>query len=194
LTPSLRLPYEFSGPLRTERLLIRSMVAGDVDDIHAYQSREDVSRYLPYLPRSREEVAEKVAKYSQATAIGGEGDYWQLAIERLAEPGHVIGDVYFSLRSVTDASAEIGWTLHPSHEGHGYMTETAAAILEIAFSEIGVHRVFARLDPRNSASAALCRRVGMRDEALFTEDIWFKGEWGDTSIFAILAREWETNS
>jgi RimJ/RimL family protein N-acetyltransferase len=194
MTPSLRLPYEFTEPLRTARLLIRTMAAPDVDDIHAYQSREDVSRYLPYLPRSLDEVAEKVAKYSRAIAIGNEGDYWQLAIERLAEPGRVIGDVYFSLRSVTDASAEIGWTLHPSHERQGYMTEAAGAILEIAFSEIGVHRVVARLDPRNSASAALCRRLGMREEARFTEDIWFKGEWGDTSIFAILAREWETNS
>src|ERR1700748_1943969 len=119
------------------------MAAPDVDDIHAYQSREDVSRYLPYMPRSRAEVADKVAKYSQAIAIGGEGDYW--------------------LRSVTDASAEIGWTLPPSHEGQGYMTEAAGTILEIAFSEIGVHRVIARLDPRNSASAALCRRLGMRE-------------------------------
>jgi RimJ/RimL family protein N-acetyltransferase len=31
----------------------------------------------------------------------------------------------------------------------------------------------------------------MREEGYFTEDTWFKGEWGDTSIFAILAREWE---
>ena len=33
----------------------------------------------------------------------------------------------------------------------------------------------------------------MREEAHFTEDIWFKGEWGDTSIFAILDREWEAS-
>jgi RimJ/RimL family protein N-acetyltransferase len=168
------------------------MAAPDVDDIHAYQSREDVARYLPYLPRTRDQVAEKVARYSQAIAIGREGDYWQLAIERLAEPGRVIGDVYFSLKSITDASAEIGWTLNPFHERQGYMTEAAGAILEIAFFEIGVHRVFARLDPRNGASAALCRRLGMREEARFIEDIWFKGAWGDTSIFAILAREWQT--
>lgn len=192
MTPSLRLPYEFTEPLRTARLLIRTMAVPDVDDIHAYQSREDVARYLPYLPRSRDEVADKVAQYSQAIEIGCEGDYWQLAIERLAEPGRVIGDVYFSLKSITDASAEIGWTLNPSHERQGYMTEAAGAILEIAFSEIGVHRVFARLDPRNGASAALCRRLGMREEARLIEDIWFKGAWGDTSIFAILGREWQT--
>jgi RimJ/RimL family protein N-acetyltransferase len=169
------------------------MVEQDVDDIHAYQSREDVCRYLPYSPRTRDEVVAKVAQYSEAIAIAGEGDYWQLAIERRAEPGRVIGDVYFSLQSTANAIGEIGWTLHPSHEGQGYMTEAAGAILEIAFSGIGLHRVFARLDPRNDSSAALCRRLGMREEAYFTEDTWFKGEWGDTALFALLAREWEAS-
>ena len=191
MTPSLRLPYELDGPVETERLRIRTMAMRDVDDIHAYQSREDVCRYLPYMPRSRDEVADKVAQFSEAIAITGEGDYWQLAIERRADPGRVIGDVYFSLKSTANAAGEIGWTLHPSHAGQGYMTEAAGAILEIAFAGIGLHRVVARLDPRNEASAALCRRLGMREEGYFVEDTWFKGEWGDTSMFAILAREWE---
>lgn len=193
MTPSLRLPYEFSGPLRSERLLIRPMVARDVDDIHAYQCREDVCRYLPYMPRSRDEVAEKVARYSTALAIAGQGDYWQLAIERLTEPGRVIGDVYFSLESTTNAIGEIGWTLHPAYSGRGHMTEAARTILDIAFSRIGVHRVFARLDPDNHASAALCRRLGMREEGRFREDVWFKGEWRDTANFAILASEWDSS-
>jgi RimJ/RimL family protein N-acetyltransferase len=191
VTPSLRLPYELDGPVRTERLLIRTMAMRDVDDIHVYQSREDVCRYLPFAPRTRAEVAAKVAQFATAGVLTGEGDYWQLAIERLADPGRVIGDVYFSLRSTADAAGEIGWTLHPSHAGQGYMTEAAGAILAVAFAGIGLHRVFARLDPRNEPSAALCRRLGMREEAYFAQDTWFKGEWGDTSIFAILAHEWE---
>jgi hypothetical protein len=30
----------------------------------------------------------------------------------------------------------------------------------------------------------------MRQEAHFVEDLWFKGAWGDTAIYAILDREW----
>jgi len=56
--------YEFSAPVRTDRLVLRAMTSQDVDDIHAYQSRPDVCRYLMFEPRTREEVAEKVAKYS----------------------------------------------------------------------------------------------------------------------------------
>jgi RimJ/RimL family protein N-acetyltransferase len=57
----------------------------------------------------------------------------------------------------------------------------------LAFGDLAMHRVFAQLDPRNSASARLCERLGMRREAYFREDIWFKGEWGDTAVYAMLA-------
>ncbi len=188
--PDVRLPYEFVGPLRTARLVLRAMTDADVDDIHAYHSRADVCRYLPFEPRSREEVAEKVAKFSTALVLSGDDDFWQLAIERADEPGRVIGDVYFKIKKVADATCEIGWTLHPDHTGRGYMTEAASAVLGIAFNDLGLHRASALIDPRNDASAALCVRLGMREEARFVEDTWFKGAWGDTAIYAILDREW----
>lgn len=187
--PDVRLPYEFST-LRTARLVLRTMTEGDVDDVYAYQSRADVCRYLPFEPRTRDEVAVKVAKHSTALVLTGDGDYWQLAIERASHPGRVIGDLYFTIKSTANAAGEIGWTLHPDFAGQGYMTEAAAAILEIAFTRLQLHRVRADLDPRNDTSIALCKRLGMRAEAHFVEDLWFKGEWGDTAIYAILDREW----
>jgi len=184
------LPYEFAAPLRTARLVLRTMTTGDVDDVHAYQSRPDVCRYLPYEPRTRGEVADKLSAWSKALVLDAEGDFWQLAIERAGDPGRVIGDVYFTIASTTNATGEIGWTLHPDFIGQGYMMEAASAVLDIAFGRIRLHRVRAELDPRNRRSAALCRRLGMREEAHFVEDLWFKGAWGDTSVYAILDREW----
>ena len=188
--PGVRLPFEFASPLNTERLLLRTMTNEDVDDIHAYQSRADVCQYVMYEPRSRDQVAEKVAKYSQALALRGDDDYWQLAIERADERGRVIGDLYFTVVSVANATGEIGWVLNPEYAGQGYMTEAASAVLEIAFNDLGLHRVKAELDPRNDTSIALCKRLGMRAEAYFVEELWFKGAWGDTAIYAILDREW----
>jgi RimJ/RimL family protein N-acetyltransferase len=188
--PSVRLPYTFPASVHTARLVLRPMTEADLDDIYDYHSRADVCRYLPFEPRSRDEVADKIAKYSKALVLNGDGDYWQLAIERASDPGQVIGDVFFTIKSVANATCEIGWILHPDHTGSGYMTEAAQAVLKIAFNELGMHRAIADLDPRNHASAALCERLGMRREADFREDLWFKGEWGDTAIYAILEREW----
>ena len=193
--PAPHLPYVFAGPLRTTRLVLRTMTPADIDDIHSYQSREDVCRYLPFAPRTREEVAEKVAAYATALTLSGDGDFWEIAIERASDAGgRVIGDVYFTIASVANATGEIGWTVHPAYAGRGYMTEAAGAMLDVAFGELGLHRVHARLDPRNDASVALCQRLGMREEACFVENVWFKDAWGDTAIYAILDREWSARA
>ena len=185
--PNVNLPYAFPGPLVTGRLTLRTMTPDDVEDIYAYQSREDVCRYLMFGPRDRATVAEKVAQHAQAITLADKGDYWQIAMER---EGRVIGDLFFTIASIEHATGEIGWTLHPDHHGNGYVTEGARAILRLAFEEISLHRVMAQLDPRNTASIALCKRLGMREEAYFVEDCWAQDAWTDTGVYGLLAREW----
>ncbi|WP_213816064.1 GNAT family N-acetyltransferase [Glaciihabitans sp. dw_435] len=193
MEPRAFTPVTIDAPIRTERLILRPMTLDDVDDIHAYQSLDEVCRYLLFEPRSRETVAEKVAFYSTATTLEKDGDFLQLALELPASadaPARVIGDSYFSVKSVANLGGEIGWTMHPDFTGRGYAAEAASAVLDFAFTTLGLHRVAADLDPRNDASIALCRRLGMREEAHFVEDLAFRGEWADTGIYAILDREW----
>jgi RimJ/RimL family protein N-acetyltransferase len=192
MQPGHVLPYLFTEPIHTERLILRLMTDADVDDIHSYQSREDVCRYLLFEPRTRDEVAEKVAKHAVATTLQKDGDYLQLALELPATadtPARVIGDSYFTLSNLENSRGEIGWSLHPDFAGHGYASEAARAVLDIAFGTIRLHRVYAELDPRNGASIALCKRLGMREEAFFVKDLWFRGDWADTGMYAILRDE-----
>ena len=85
---------------------------------------------------------------------------------------------------------EIGFTLHPDHQGHGYATEAAEAIVELAFGTYGLHRVCAGVEPRNTASVRVLERLGMRKEAHLIETAVVKGEWSSEAVYAILAREW----
>ena len=185
------IPYVFTEPLTTERLSLRPVTPDDIDAMHAYHSLEEVARYELFEPRDREAVAAKVEKWKDATRLEIDGDYIQFAIIR-TDTSQLIGELYFSLKSVVNQNAEIGWTLHPAHQGNGYATEAARAVLSLAFDTLRVHRVSAELDPRNDASVRLCARLGMRHEAHHVEDLWFKGEWGDTDFYAILDREWRS--
>ena len=101
----------------------------------------------------------------------------------------MIGDLSVFLTSREHAQVAVGWVFHPDWHGQGFATEAAGALLDLAFGELGAHRVFAELDPRNEASAALCLRLGMRLEAHFVENEFFKGQWSDLQVFGILARE-----
>jgi RimJ/RimL family protein N-acetyltransferase len=160
-----------------------------VDAIHAYSSDPEICRYLLFEPRTTEEVAEKIEEWSKGGGrLAEKGDYIEYGID--ADGLGVIGHIYFTIVSVDDAAGEIGWTLRSDVHGQGYAVEAASATLDYAFDVLKLHRVRAELDPRNTASIALCRRLGMREEAHYLEDLWFKGEWGDTGVYAILDREW----
>ncbi len=78
----------------------------------------------------------------------------------------------------------------PDVAGQGYATEAARALVDLAFGELGVRRVWAQLEPENTRSARVCERLGMRREALFVQGSWFKGRWSDLAIYALLADEW----
>ncbi|WP_437288793.1 GNAT family N-acetyltransferase [Sorangium sp. So ce406] len=57
---------------------------------------------------------------------------------------------------------EIGYWLRETATRRGYATEAAEALTRVAFEDLGLSRVEIRCDPRNSASAAVPRRLGYR--------------------------------
>lgn len=191
-------PLTIREPLRTERLVLRPYTRADLDDYAAMQGNEELVRYMLWPLRDRAAAAKHLAQRRRQIRLQQNGDFLGLAIELPAEPslnprpgsGRVIGDASLLLRSVGNRQAEVGWVLHPDFGGKGYATEASRAMLDIAFGRLGVHRVVAQLDARNAASGAMAERLGMRREALFRHDMWFKGAWGDSLYYAILDEEW----
>lgn len=182
--------FTLQSPIVTERLILRPFREGDADDLHDIQSRPEVMRYLYDEVRTREDVEGIIEKRATLTTVQADDDGLVLAAER-REDGRVIGDVSLTLRSAFHRQGEIGFVFHPDAQGRGYAREAATAMLQIAFGELGLHRVFGRTDLRNEASAGLMRRLGMQQEAHLRENEIFKGEWSDELVFAILEREWK---
>jgi RimJ/RimL family protein N-acetyltransferase len=176
-------------PITTSRLLLRPFRHDDLDDLHAIQSRADIARYLYWEPRSREEVAEKLAERTTMTAVAKERDSVLLAVV-LRDSGTLIGDVNLWWLSEEHRQGEIGFVFHPDHHGHGYAGEAATEMLRLGFEGLGLHRIIGRADGRNRASARLMEKLGMRREAYFVQNEFVKGEWTDEVVYAMLASEW----
>lgn len=183
----MALPWEFT-PMTGRRIRLELLRPDDLDDLYAMQSDPAVCRYLLYEARTREQVAEALARDAAARLLAEPDDHIQPAIR--AADGTFCGTMFLELKSVEDRTAEIGWILLPHAQGRGYAQEAARVLLDACFGAIGLHRVYAELDPRNGASVALCERLGMRHEGHFVEDMFLKGEWTDTGRYAILEREW----
>jgi RimJ/RimL family protein N-acetyltransferase len=176
-------------PLLTDRLSLRPFREDDLDAFHAIQSRPDVVRFLCWEPLSRDETRELLERRKAQTAIGREGDRLNLAADQRAT-GSLVGNFSLLWASERHQQGEIGFVMHPDHHGHGYATEGAQLMLRLGFEELGLHRIVGRCDARNTASARLMERLGMRREAHLIENEYVKGEWADELVYAMLDREW----
>src|SRR5689334_9533448 len=61
-------------------------------------------------------------------------------------------------------SAYLGYYAFSPHHRKGYMKEGLALVIERAFTELGLHRVEANIQPGNVASRALVKSLGFRLE------------------------------
>jgi len=183
--PSLRPRY----PVLTERLMLRPLGPADADALLAYRGRADVCRYLPFEPMTQADVAARIEGQWARTALTTAGQSLTLGAE-VAATGELAGDVVLFWHSAEHGAGEIGYVFEPALSGQGYATEAARAVLGLGFEGLGLHRIVARLDERNTASARLARRLGLRQEARLVSNELFKGEWSTELVFAMLAGEW----
>jgi len=175
--------------LRTERLVLRRFTAADVDSFAAYRSDPEIARYQGWeAPYTRKQAARFIDDLRDAHP-GTPGAWFQIAVE-LTSAKTLIGDVAVRVSSDDPRLATIGFTVARAAHGHGYATEAVTAVLDYLFTTRRTHRVAAVCDVRNTASAALLERVGMRREAHHRASAWWKGEWTDELSYAILADEW----
>jgi RimJ/RimL family protein N-acetyltransferase len=177
-------------PLRTPRLSLRPVSEQDVESLVAYRSLPEVCRYVPFEPMDGTVVRERLRGPWGLAALEAEGQALFLGVE-LTATAELIGDVLLMWTSAEHRGGEIGYVLHPAYSGRGYATEAAHGLLHLAFDELGLHRVTARIDADNHASARLAARLGMRREAHLVQNEWFKGRWSDELDFAILEDEWQ---
>ena len=99
----------------------------------------------------------------------------------------LLGGITLSnLRRGVAQSATLGYWIGSPHGNQGYMTDSLSAILEFAFSRIGLHRVEAACLPANEASRRLLLRSGFREEGYAREFLRISGRWQDHQLFAIL--------
>jgi RimJ/RimL family protein N-acetyltransferase len=180
-------------PIATERLLLRPFEPGDLDALVAIHGDPEVVRYLYWGVRDREELRGVLEEKATRTVIAREGDGLNLAVV-VAATGELAGDMSLMWRSEEHRMAEVGYIFNPAHAGRGYATEAARALLRLGFEDLGLHRIIGRLDARNTASARVLERLGMRREAHLVENEFVQGEWTDEVVYAILDREWAAAS
>lgn len=172
--------------LATERLRLRDFVEDDWRAIFAIESIPEVVRFSAHAVRNADEsrafIAERMALAREVPRM-----VVDLAI---TVGGQMIGRTGIRRMEEEPRIAMLWFALAPAEQGKGYATEAARAVLRHAFVDLELHRVYGECDPRNEASARVLAKLGMQREGHHRDNIWLKGEWCDTLVFGMLARDY----
>lgn len=178
-------------PIQTDRLRLTEFAESDAESLFRLRSHPEVARFQGWVPECLREAEEYLGE-NLAVDLEAPGQWFQVAI-RLRSGGALVGDIGLHARDPEHGQFEIGFTVDPEHQRRGYGQEAVRAALGALFEDLGAHRVVASVDPRNEASMALLPKLGFRKEAHHRRSLWFKGEWVDDVIFAMLAEEWRAS-
>jgi RimJ/RimL family protein N-acetyltransferase len=173
----------------TDRVRINDLTPEDAPTLFSYRSHPAITRFQSWRPPSIDEARAFIIR-NAASPFGQDDSWYQLAL-RSAATGELVGDLGVHFLGHESRQVEFGATIAPPYQRRGLGSSAVTVLLDYLFTVLHKHRVFASVDPRNEASMALARSVGLRQEAHFRQSLWWRGEWVDDVVFAILRSEWK---
>jgi len=174
--------------IESERLFLRQLANEDAGEVIRIHSIPEVARYQGWVPETEQEIRSFLERMVKGEFLAPD-QWFQFAIFTKSV-GTLIGDCGVHAGAKDPRQIEIGITLDPEFQNRGFAYEAIKALLDHVFQETEAHRVYASIDPGNEPSVRLFEKLRFRKEAHLVESLWFKGEWADDLIVAILKKEW----
>ncbi|OUS38176.1 GNAT family N-acetyltransferase ['Osedax' symbiont bacterium Rs2_46_30_T18] len=173
--------------IETKRLLLRDFIPADTDGYVALSADAKYQRFYTELDCSTARAVQLVELFIQQARVRPRTVY-QLAIT-LKGNDSIIGTC--GLRVEPYQQASLGCGLAREKQVSGYAQESMHALVEFGFKHLNLHRVYMQTLSENAAAIALGKKSGLRCEAEFIDNQYFKSQWWNTSIMAMLKSEWQ---
>lgn len=151
------------------------------------KNRNYLRQWLPWLDNTTSiEDVNKFIKSCLQQFANNEG--FTVGIWYKGDFAGVIGyhEVNWSHKKVS-----IGYWLGYEFTGLGIMTRVCKAMVDYAFSELGLHRVEIRCAEDNVKSRAIPERLGFKNEGILREAEWLYDHYVSHVVYSILDVEWK---
>jgi ribosomal-protein-alanine N-acetyltransferase len=167
----------------TPRVLVRAPTPADRDDyLHAMRSSRRLhGRWVP--PASAESFDGLLRRV--------EDERYEPGLVCRIEDGAIVG--FINMNEIVRGlfqSAYLGYAAVAPYAGQGYMREGLELVMARAFTELGLHRLEANIQPANQASIALVRGAGFVKEGFSERYLKIGGRWRDHERWAIRIEQW----
>ncbi len=188
----MKRPLRHSFEVRTKRLVLRPLRLSDFSvwrDSHGKtfteQNEWDRSRKSAG-PLTRSQLKKLV---THLTDQWKRDEFYGFAVFK-KKTGEIVGYVsLMDLQRKIFQNAYLGYLILNTHWGKGYCPEAVQAALEIGFRKFNLHRIEAGIDPRNSRSIAVAKRLGMRREGKSLRRLFLSGQWNDMYSYVVTCED-----
>lgn len=175
---------------QTDRLILKLLTPSALRDVLEFQvrNREEFERYEPARPENFYTLnyQQKLLKCEQKLALSL--STVRFYVFKKEEPSRIIGTVCLhDILRMPYCCCEIGYKFDHAYQHQGYAKESVTKALEIAFYELGLHRVFARVMPENTSSIRLLESLHFTQEGLEHGCTQIQGVWTDHLRYSILS-------
>lgn len=156
-------------PLNTTRLLLEPLTVAHAQEMTGVLADTSLYRYIGGTPPALKQLTERYARQSLGHSPDGEQGWLNWIVRRLGNAA-AIGFVQATLLcSHESPKAEIAWVIGAQHQGKGYATEASNRMVAWLQTQ-GVNTLIAHIHPRNQASAAVARKLGLSATETIVDD------------------------
>ncbi|WP_307893218.1 GNAT family N-acetyltransferase [Bacillus swezeyi] len=173
--------------LYTERLMLREMIIEDAEILYHYWSDREVTKYMNISPFTSAAQAREMIKMISDLSLEGQANRFSIVSK---ETNEVIGTCGFNMIDQENSRAEIGYDLGRSHWGKGFASEAVKELIHHGFTEMGLNRIEAKVEPENTPSIKLLQQLSFQKEGLLREYERAKGVLIDVYMFSLLKKEY----
>lgn len=162
-------------------IYLRPITAEDTDDIIRWRNSEHVRQYFIY---QGDFTKEGHLQWLETKIKTGKVAQF-IIIEK--QTNKAIGSVYLRDIDQNQHKAEYGIFIgEESEKGKGYGTQSARLMIEYAFANMGLHRIYLRVFADNKRAISSYKKAGFSQEGILRDDVYVQGEYRDIVWMAII--------
>jgi ribosomal-protein-alanine N-acetyltransferase len=146
--------------LETDRLLMRRLVASDLDDLYALYRDPEIRLYFPEGTLTLEETREELAWFLNGHPEHPELGLWATIHKPTSQFIGRCGLLPWTIDGVNEV--EIAYLIAKPWQRQGLGAEAAGALVRYGFETLGLKRLIALIDPEHEASIRTTEKAGLR--------------------------------
>jgi [ribosomal protein S5]-alanine N-acetyltransferase len=163
--------------------LSRPTTADEADFIAAVQA----SRALHHPWMDSPDTPERYARY----LARADREDCACFLVRHVGCGGLVG--FININNIVRAALQggsLGYAAFAAHAGRGLLTQGLRAVIAVGFGELRLHRLEAQIQPGNTRSINVVKRLGFAREGLSPQYLMIDGAWRDHERWALLNQHW----